>query len=338
MRPEWARRPKTQTMRTLHGLDGLRQLAPGSVVSIGNFDGLHVGHRAILQAAAAMRRELGAPGVAVATFEPHPFTVLRPGQAPPRLTPPNLKRDLLAAAGVDDCAVLPPVPEVLNLTAENFWAFLRDEVRPAAIVEGETFTFGKARGGDVARLRQWTRGTGVQLRVVPPVTVPLLDLHVVPASSSLIRWLLANGRSRDAAICLGRAYALEGEIVKGHQRGRTIGVPTANLDCSAQHVPADGVYAARCDVDGATYPVALSIGTMPTFGANARQVEAHLIGFDGDLYGKTLRVEVIDWLRGQAKYANLDALKAQIALDVAASRERVDDDPARGIASVESSS
>jgi len=311
-------------MTNLQGLEGLRQLSAGSVLSIGNFDGIHRGHQRILEVAAGLRAESGSGRVAVVTFEPHPFTVLRPEQAPPRLTPPELKRELLARAGVDDLVVLPPVPEVLNCSAEAFWQILRDEVRPAHMVEGDSFTFGRARGGNIARLREWSAGSGVRLHVIEPVLVALLNLQVVPVSSSLVRWLIAHGRARDAAICLARPYVLEGTVVKGHQRGRTIGVPTANLDCDAQRIPVDGVYAGRCQVGGRAYPVALSIGRMPTFGENARQIEAHLIGFDGNLYGQSLRVEVLDWLREQRKLPGIEALKAQLAKDIRSSVERFD--------------
>jgi len=311
-------------MTIFQGLQGLRQLSAGSVLSIGNFDGIHRGHQRILEVAASLRPRSGSGRVAVVTFEPHPFTVLRPEHAPPRLTPPELKRELLAAAGVDDLVVLPPVPEVLNCSAEAFWQILRDEVRPDHMVEGDSFTFGRARGGDITRLRQWSAGSGVSLHVIEPVLVALLDLRVVPVSSSLIRWLLAHGRARDAAICLARPYVLEGTVVKGHQRGRTIGVPTANLACDAQLIPADGVYAGRCRVEARDYPVALSIGRMPTFGENARQIEAHLIGFDGDLYGKVLRVEVLDWLREQRKLPGIESLKAQLARDIESAAQRFD--------------
>ncbi len=168
--------------------------------------------------------------MAVVTFEPHPLTVLRPDRAPPRLTPPPLKREALARLGVDHLAVLPPTPDVLGLSAEDFWHLLRDGLRPAAIVEGPTFIFGKNRGGDMAKLRAWAAETVVRVHTADAVTVPLLDMHVPPVSSTLIRWLLLNGRARDAAICLGRPYTLRGTVVKGFQRGRTIGVPTANLD------------------------------------------------------------------------------------------------------------
>jgi len=192
------------------------------------------------------------------------------------------------------------------------------------MVEGDSFTFGRARGGDISRLREWSAGTAVALQVVEPALVAMLDLQVVQVSSSLIRWLLAQGRAREAAICLARPYVLEGTVVKGHQRGRTIGVPTANLACEAQLVPADGVYAGRCKVEGRDFPVALSIGRMPTFGENARQIEAHLIGFDGDLYGRVLRVEVVDWLREQRKLPGIETLKAQLAKDIRCAVERFD--------------
>jgi riboflavin kinase/FMN adenylyltransferase len=319
--------------KVLEGLDGLRKLPAGVVLSVGNYDGIHLGHESILATARELKQRSGAPALAVATFEPHPLTVLRPHAAPPRLTPPAIKHSLLAARGIDAVVVLPPAPEVLDLPAERFWEVLRDEVKPSHLVEGQSFMFGKGRGGNVQRLRDWTTGSGVGLHVVDPVSVPLLDMTIVPASSSLVRWLLAHGRARDAAICLGRPYALEGKVVKGHQRGKAIGVPTANLDCGDQMIPGDGVYAARCAIEGKGYAVALSVGTMPTFGNDLRrQVEAHLIGFDGDLYGQVLRVEVIDWLRGQKKFDGVDALKAQMKRDVADSMERRHMDPARPVA------
>ena len=302
------------------GLDGLRALQPGGVLSVGNFDGLHLGHRKIIEIA----KQLRAPGrrLAVVTFEPHPLTVLRPDLAPPRLTPPQKKRELLAAAGVDDLVELPPEPAVLNLTAEAFWQILRDDVRPTHVVEGRSFNFGKGRGGTIDKLREWAADSLVKLEIIEGVTVPLCDLAVVDVSSSLIRWLTAHGRVRDAAICLGRAYAVRGEVVKGHQRGRTIGIPTANLRVTDQLVPPDGVYAGRATVGGTSYAAAVSIGTMPTFGENQRQVEAYLIGFDGDLYGQTIEVELVDWIREQWKFSSVDALKAQMRRDIAYAEER----------------
>ena len=225
------------------------------------------------------------------TFEPHPLTVLRPKEAPARLTPPAVKRAILEAAGVDTLVLLPPQPDLLDLTAEQFWNLIVQEMRPAHLVEGNSFFFGKGRAGTVQKMVDWSAGTGIQVHVADAVSVVLLNLSIVRVSSSLVRWLITNGRMRDAAICLGRPYLLEGEVVSGFQRGRTIGVPTANLK-TEQLVPGDGVYSGRSHIGGRTYPAAVSIGTLPTFDDGRRQIEAHLIGFSGDLYGQTLQVEV----------------------------------------------
>jgi riboflavin kinase/FMN adenylyltransferase len=306
-------------MRVLNGMDGLRALPAGAVVSIGNFDGVHRGHAEILRHARSLDSEK--VGVAVVTFEPHPLTVLRPTEVPPRLTPVEYKRRLLAEAGAAFIVELAPTPEVLGLSAERFWEILRDEVRPRHLVEGQTFTFGKGRGGTIDRLLEWTRGSSVELHIVDPVRVALTDLQTVPVSSSLVRWLVGNGRVRDVAICMGRPFSLEGLVVEGFRRGRTIGVPTANLRIEDQLVPMEGVYAGRTEVDGKTYPAAVSIGHLPTFGSGVFQIEAHLIGFEGDLYGRRLRLEFVDWVRDQQKFPGVEALKAQLRQDIRAAED-----------------
>ena len=316
-------------MKIHNGIDGLKNLPAGLALSIGNFDGLHLGHRRLIDIAKSLQPSTG---VAIATFEPHPLTVLAPEHAPPRLSPTQLKIDLLRAAGVDHLVILPPTPSLLNLTAEEFWHILRDETRPAYLIEGDSFNFGKNRGGNIDRLREWSTGTNIQLRIVDPVQVPLLDLKVTPISSSLVRWLIVGGRVRDAAICLGQPYTLEGTIVKGFQRGRTIGIPTANLDCGEQLLPAEGVYVGRCNVEGVDHPAAVSIGRLPTFEEDQLQVEAHLIDFTGDLYGKTLRLQVLDWIRDQRKFPGIQALKTQLARDIEWTRSRSHLDPSRPIA------
>ena len=320
-------------MTVLEGLDGLRHLPAGGVVSIGNFDGVHRGHQSLLRSATDLKTATAAPATVVVTFEPHPRTVLRPQHAPARLTSAARKRELLAQAGVDALVVLAPSREVLDLSAEQFWRILRDAVRPAHLVEGASFTFGKDRLGTIDRLREWSAAAGVQLHVIDPVTVALLNMLEAPASSSMIRWLLERGRVRDAAICLGRPHELEGLVVPGARRGRELGTPTANLKCDGQLVPADGVYAGKCSVDGRAWPAAVSIGTNPTFGENPRAVEAHLIGFSGDLYGRTLRLQLLDWQREQRTFAGIEPLKAWIAQDLRETLARQADDPARPIAS-----
>lgn len=317
-------------MTVFEGLDSLHQLPPGSVISIGNFDGVHRGHQQLLGRAIELKQSEAAPAVVVITFEPHPLTILRPQHAPLRLTLPARKRELLAESGVDAMVVLAPSKELLNLTAEEFWQILRDG-RPAHLVEGNSFTFGKGRGGTIERLREWSSAAGIQLHIVDPVTVSLLNMLEAPATSSTIRWLLERGRVRDAAICLGRAHELEGLVVRGAQRGRELGTPTANLDCAGQLIPLDGVYAGRCLIDNHPWPAAVSIGTNPTFGQNPRTVEAHLIGFSGDLYGRTLRLQLLDWQREQRTFAGMETLKQWIAHDIQETLWRQNIDPARPV-------
>ena len=303
---------------------------------MGNFDGVHRGHLKLLNECRRLAQTTGKP-LAIATFDPHPLTVLNPAAAPPRLTSPAIKTERLAAQGVDELIVLPPTPDVLNTTAEQFWEILSDVARVSHMVEGETFTFGKGRTGTIARLREWAARDGVGLSIVDAEEAVLLDLSIVPVSSTLVRWLIAHGRARDAAILLGRPYALHGTVVEGFKRGRTIGIPTANLRTDdGQLVPADGVYAGRCEIDGHSYPVALSIGTLPTFGqTNSRQIEGHLIGFDGDLYGRTIQIDVLDWVREQVKFNGVEALKGQIARDVEEIKRRASAVPCRQIAGLQ---
>src|SRR5688500_3980084 len=168
-------------MQVLSGLEAFSALPARSAVSVGNFDGVHLGHQHIIRTL----RAGDPPAVAVVTFEPHPLSVLRPDLAPPRLTPAAMKRELLAEAGVTHLIELQPTPEVLGVTAEAFWERLRDEARPACLVEGPDFNFGKGAKGNVAKLREWTRGSGVELIVVEPLEVTLPGLQVVPVSSSV---------------------------------------------------------------------------------------------------------------------------------------------------------
>jgi riboflavin kinase/FMN adenylyltransferase len=319
-------------MRTLHGLDGLADAPHGGVLTIGNFDGLHRGHRQLLDICRQRKEQTPGASLIVVTFEPHPLTVLRPAAAVPRLSPAALKQELVRSAGADVYIELAPEPAVLNLSAEDFWAMLRDRVRPAFLVEGPDFTFGKARRGDVRKLTRWAETSNIKFELIEPMSVALLDLSLVPVSSSLIRWLLARGRVRDAAICLGRAYSLRGEVVKGLGRGRGLGYPTANLACGEQFVPCDGVYAGRCNIGGRIHAAAVSIGNMPTFGAGPRQIEAHVLDFDDDLYGQQMDLELVDWLRDQRTFGGERSLRAAIDQDIAQTRRRTALDPSLPIA------
>ena len=300
-------------MQVSEGLDGLRALPDGAALTIGNYDGVHVGHVSIIRQTQELAS--GRP-TALATFEPHPLTVLRPDLAPPRLTPIDKKLELLDKLGLDHVIKLPPIESLLNLTAEAFWEILRDDVRPSVIVEGPRFNFGKGRGGSIEKLIEWSQPTSIRVHCLPGIEATLNDRTMVTVSSSMIRWLLGYGRVADAATCLGRAYELRGTVVQGFQRGRTIGVPTANLACGDQLVPVYGVYAGSCDVYGTTYPAAISIGTAPTFEQQKYQIEVHLIGFAGDLYGQTLSVRITRWLRDQMKFPNRQVLIDQLQRDL----------------------
>lgn len=316
-------------MQISYGLDGLRQAPRGSVMTVGNFDGVHLGHQRLL----GRCRDLAggrAPVVAV-TFEPHPLVRLRPELAPPRLTSVAVKHRLLEAAGVDVLVELPPEPEVLSISARQFLDLLLNELQVRHLVEGPDFNFGKGREGNIANLRAWTQGTAMQVHVVDELTVTIPSMHIVEVRSSLIRWLVAYGRVRDAAICLGRPHTLVGPIIKGFQRGRLLGMPTANFDCGDQMVPADGVYAGRVAVAGRMYAAGVSIGTLPTFNETKRQVEAHLLGFDGDLYGQTLELELIDFVREQIKFASVEQLKEKMWADMRRCEVMAKMDPARAV-------
>lgn len=319
-------------MDILTGLQQLRQIPPHAVLSVGNYDGLHLGHQRLL----TLGRELtqGKAPLVVLTFEPHPLQRLKPQAAPPRLTPPALKRQRLADAGVDVLVELTPDHEVLSITAQAFFELLAVTLKVSHLVEGPDFNFGKGREGNIASLRRWSENSPMEVHVVSELERPLTNLQIVPVRSSVIRWLIAYGRVRDAAICLGRPYTLEGTIVEGFRRGRELGVPTANFDCGEQFIPADGVYAGRCEVDGRCWPAGISIGTLPTFNENKRQVEAHLLGFEGNLYGRVLRLELLDYLREQVRFANVEDLKSKMRRDMQQAAERMGINPAQPLAAL----
>lgn len=288
-----------------------------SVLTIGNFDGVHVGHRAILARARQM-----VPGARVVAlcFDPHPARVLRPGTEPPRLMSQMQKAAALKAAGADEVVVLEPRPELLSLTPQQFVQQLVERYHPLAIVEGPDFRFGHDRTGDVQTLTDLGRQYGFQTLVVGPVDVVLDDLSVARVSSSLARWLTEQGRVVDVARCLGEPLAIDGRVVVGERRGRHLGCPTANIDPAAlvgRALPADGVYAGWADLgNGRQWPAALSMGAKPTFPGSPRTLEAHLLDFDGDLYNRPLVVRFTRWLRDQRWYPSAEWLKRQIDADV----------------------
>lgn len=287
---------------------------PRTVLSIGNFDGVHIGHAALLRRA----RELaGADGRVVAiSFDPHPATILRPERTPPRLTTFARREELLGGSGADVVEKLEPTPAILAMSAEEFIRGLVARHGPSWIIEGPDFHFGKGRSGTLDLLRSLGAANGYSLHVEPAVTLGLHDQLIAPASSSLTRWLLANSRVADAGLVLGRPHRLEGVVVRGDQRGRTIGFPTANLDSEVMP-PADGVYAAIATLpDGRGFPAALNIGTRPTFQGIDRRVEAHLIGATGlPDYGWRLSLDIVAFVRDQVRFDSIQRLTEQLRRD-----------------------
>jgi riboflavin kinase/FMN adenylyltransferase len=291
-------------------------------VTIGHFDGVHRGHAALIEAA---RRAVGPQGrVVVLAFHPHPLVVLRPSAAPPRLSTFPQRREWLLRCGADEVIVLEPTPELLGRTPAEFLQWLRTEHDPAVVVEGPDFRFGRERSGDIATLEAHGRSQGYRTIVIDRVTSVLADQEVVTVSSTLVRWLVARGRVRDARLLLGRSYELEGRVVPGDRRGgRQLGFPTANLDCGEQLLPADGIYLGTAVLpEGLEHAAAISVGTKPTFGpGGARVCEAHLPGCDAPQeHGWEVRLRFHDWLRDQITYPAVAPLIEQMRRDVASVR------------------
>jgi riboflavin kinase/FMN adenylyltransferase len=303
-------------MNVIDGLDALDPPLPQSVLTVGNFDGVHRAHQQLLAQAGLFAANTGGP-VTVLTFEPHPLTVVNPAKAPPRLTSLDEKLRLLAGTGADVTVVARSERQLLGMEAERFVEeVLVERFHPTHLVEGPSFGFGRGRTGTPELLQRLGPPLGFEVHIVGPVTLQVDAGETLMVSSSLVRRLLAEGKVRRAALCLGRPYALIGTVVKGHRRGRSIGFPTANMAVVDQLVPADGVYSGRAVLADEAYPCAVSIGTTPTFDENERQIEAHLLDFEGEVYGREIRVEFERFLRPQEKFESPAALVEQMRRDV----------------------
>jgi riboflavin kinase/FMN adenylyltransferase len=295
----------------------------GSAVAIGVFDGLHLGHRAILERAIARARAAGGRCV-VMSFDPHPDVVLAKSgfHSPPPLTPLGERRERIVALGADTFEVIPFTRELAALEPEEFVdRYLVHAHAPVALVVGEGFALGRGRSGNVTRLREIGVTQGFEVEAVP-----LVILDGAPVSSTRIRAALAEGSVAEAARLLGRRYALRGTVVTGDGRGRELGFPTANLRLFEERaIPADGIYAVQARVgDEATLrPAAMSIGMRPTFDGQLRTLEVHLLDWSGDLVGRALEVEFVDWLRPELRFESAQALIEAMDRDVAETRRRL---------------
>jgi riboflavin kinase/FMN adenylyltransferase len=294
-----------------------------TVVTVGNFDGVHLGHQLVLSRARHVARELGGLPVVVVTFDPHPIAVLRPEHAPPTLTTLDTRAALLEAAGADDVLVLPFDREVAGWSPEHFvGTVLVDSLHARAVVVGANFRFGARAAGDVGTLVELGRTLDFRAEGIA------LDGGPQVWSSTYVRNCLLSGDVAGAAEALGHPFTVRGEVVKGDQRGRELGYPTANVPTHGMlAAPADGVYAGWLrrldDPDATLLPAAISVGTNPTFsGERERRVESYVLDRDDlELYGVEVEVSFVARIRGMLRFDSVDDLVATMADDVARSRE-----------------
>lgn len=293
--------------------------AKGAVIAIGNFDGVHLGHQAILDVARQEADRIRAP-LGVLTFEPHPREFFRPGAPPFRLMNAQAKAHRLEILGVDTLFQFRFDESFAARDAETFCReILAGALGAAHVVVGADFQFGKGRGGRARDLQQYGRSFGFGTTIAP-----LISLEGIEVSSTQIRAALTEGRPQDAARMLGHAHRIEAKVVHGEKRGRTLGYPTANMNLDGLHLPAFGVYAVDVDILDTPGPEhragVASLGVRPMFGANVPNLETFLFDFSGDLYGRTLSVALVAHLRGERKFDTLDALMEQMHRDSAQAR------------------
>ena len=286
------------------------------VLALGNFDGLHRGHRRILDRVRRVAGERGATSV-VMTFDPHPPRVVRPDKAPPLLMTTAQKLEALAHVGVHGTAIVPFTPELSRWDPEMFVRIvLVDWLRVSEVWVGANFLFGHDRAGNFSLLRALGGRYGFKAEKIDPVRYKEFVV-----SSTRIRRLVAEGRVDEAGALLGHQYTIDGTVVRGDGRGRTIGFPTANLCTENELLPPHGVYATMATIDDVVRPSVTNIGVRPTVDASGRTTtETHIFGVDRDLYGATLRVGFVQRLRDERAFESIDALRAQIEADCGRAR------------------
>jgi riboflavin kinase/FMN adenylyltransferase len=304
-------------MHIIRHLDAIPSNARGGAVSIGNFDGVHRGHLAIVRRLLERAEAVGGPAI-VFTFDPHPVRILRPEQCPPPLTWTERKAELLAAQGVDWIVAYPTDEELLRLSPNEFFdRIVKGALAARALVEGQNFYFGRNRQGTIDVLRDLAAAADMSLDVVPPV---ILGGSVV--SSSRVRELIGSGDVEQAGLLLSAPYRIRGMVTHGAGRGAKIGFPTANLGAIDTILPAQGVYAGLAWIGNDRWPAAINLGTSPTFGDHSVRVEVHLIGLNEPLYGQPLEVDFLARLRDIRPFESPEALAQQLARDVAEVRRR----------------
>lgn len=301
-------------MHVFRHFENLPDEVRGASVAVGNFDGVHLGHRSVIGEAGRIARDQGIPW-AVLSFEPHPRSLFTPDIEPFRLTPFRIKARHIEELGVDALIVLHFNKEFASLSADDFVkTVLIDGLNARHVVSGYDFVFGHKRAGNCELLLHKGKEEGFDFTCVSAV-----DDGETIYSSTRVRKCLQSGDPKGAAALLGRPFEIEGRVEHGDERGRTIGFPTANLHLGEYVRPAHGVYAVRAGIDEGTATTWIdgvaNFGNRPTFDKKDAIFEAHLFDFDGDLYGRHLRIQLIDFIRDEKKFDGLDELKAQIALD-----------------------
>jgi riboflavin kinase/FMN adenylyltransferase len=298
-------------MKRYEGDPAMWQPGPsGSAVAIGVFDGVHRGHRAVFD---ALHDAAADSEVVAMTFATHPDGVVRGEPAPPALTSFEQRLELFDDAGVDAAAVIDFDAEIMRLTPESFVErYLVEGLDAKVVAVGDDFRFGHGATGNVDTLKLLGQRHGFSI-----ISTPIVTIYGTQVRSSAIRAAIATGGVELASRMLGRPFAVDGEVVPGDSRGRTIGFPTANIAMPPGFVrPAGGVYAVRCTFDGVVHDGVCNVGTRPTFGGGPETIEVHLLDVDLDLYGKTIRVAFIDRIRNEQRFASVDALVAQIDQDI----------------------
>ncbi len=302
-------------MKIFHGIENANILKP-TVLTLGVFDGLHLGHQRIMQTVVERAKIAGAHATAI-TFDPHPRTVLHPESSPPLLQTLDQRLANFEVLGIEQAIVVPFTREFASQPAEDFLSnIIRDRLHAREVYLGKGFAFGKNRGGNIDLLRQKSKELGFIADEVDEV-----QIRGQRISSSAIRKLLAEGRINLARRMLGRPYGVEGVIIRGDRRGHTIGFPTANLKPHNRVIPRFGVYATATLIDGIWRKSITNIGVRPTFESAADpSIESYIFDFDGDLYGDVLRVRFLHRIRDERKFNGIDELKAQIEKDTARAR------------------
>lgn len=299
-------------MKVIDGLEGIKQSLPYPVLTLGNFDGVHLGHKSIFQMLKDRATKHGGTSI-VFTFVPHPLSVIAPERAPKLLTTYKDKIKLIESSGIDVIICTHFTKDFAKISAEDFVReILCKTLHVREVFIGSNYLFGKSRKGSPELLKKIGRECGFDVTIVEEIKIDNVTL-----SSSQIRRLIAKGKVDEASRFLGRRYSVEGIVVEGAKRGKSLlNVPTANLLTANELLPKDGVYAVTVEIDGKTYGGATNIGYNPTFTDKKFSFETHVLDFNGKLLGKTLRVNFVKRIRDEQKFAGIDELKAQMNKDI----------------------